>query len=1027
MSTAADPATLSDSDRLIAALQMCFGDLGKKQEEQGEKLYRAVEALKPQVPPTDNKTAFWISYMKLADEHDKEFQEKYSTDLDTALIFSGLFSAVASAFVIQIEPQLVMDPRKVIVIVQCLLYASLFTTLLAALLAVLGKQWLMYYQAAGSRGTIEERGLERQRKLDGLVKWKFEAVLQAFPLLLQLALLLFASSISLYLWTIHHSVAILVTALTALGLGSYIFLLAAATIFSDCPFQTPLGTLLRQAPGIFLNTAKTIRRTSQPVLRSLRTAISKPLGTIFRVTALQAIFTQLRDTTRRFWPLVSRFGSSKFDLLPRFMSRVLPSAKEPDPYARYKYIQASSEVPAVLWALNTSTDPAIIGAAVELGADLQWPIELDRSVQTIAQHLWITAQDLCVDNSSRTVRPGMLHSAVMYGKLYCTFSLHVQPRYSIPDMISMTIGASNAADEPTAILQFWIDGDEAQIKLPGNSAVVVQWVLHIIPSLDIPPKDKIRYLARNFLSEAPANMQIFTNFLCCVSATSGPIEPWLMRTVDKSDLCYLLMNRFFIALGDLAATDKEVTVKLLDIATQLAVAVELAPRFDERDTLSNLVREMSNFCNKFPRAEGWLEVMVMAGGFGRTGLAELKIIHQRTRFGIGNTLNPPLPRFDIREIAWIYMALEHVQKSWQEDLDIEDGVWNSDTTRAIDGLLQVLSCNESLPDTPPVSSLQIILRALSSTADVAATAFLVLARAKLWFLNPDLQSVMLQFSVWHHMGRVARYYKRKNRVWEDVITDSYQELVQHVASQPEWKSALFDELPTCIAVFSDPSGPRRWIKEPQTSNFVFILQNIWVPQFAKIDGNQLQIQFTDAGQQCTALCLVALSDVWESYDVSKSSLEQFLQLVRCTVSTALLTWNRILSPLEDLEPVFTSRLCGALTQAAVNARQSTQVGVLGSLDANPSNVEIHPARRMTELLEMLSHKLEIEFNRPDHKRDTPLQDRNALRNELETEIDLWEKSLETPQEVEEEIAAAGLAARVDSQDTGEGVGGGIGA
>ncbi|KAJ7769369.1 hypothetical protein B0H16DRAFT_1237561, partial [Mycena metata] len=109
----------------------------------------------------DKKTAFWNSYMKLADEHDKEFQQKYSTDLDTALIFvsdfaldvlklvvsnwlpqSGLFSAVASAFVIQIEPQLAPpNTSKIIVIVQCLLYASLFTTLLAALLAVLGKQW----------------------------------------------------------------------------------------------------------------------------------------------------------------------------------------------------------------------------------------------------------------------------------------------------------------------------------------------------------------------------------------------------------------------------------------------------------------------------------------------------------------------------------------------------------------------------------------------------------------------------------------------------------------------------------------------------------------------------------------------------------------------------------------------------------------------------------------------------------------------------------------------------------------------
>ncbi|KAJ6589416.1 hypothetical protein B0H19DRAFT_850034, partial [Mycena capillaripes] len=147
----------------------------------------------------------WTAYMKLADEHDKEFQQKYSTDLDTALIFAGLFSAVSSAFIIQIQTQFTPDTQVplVLVAVQSLLYISLFTTLLAALLAVLGKQWVMYYQAAGSRGTIEQRGLERQRKFDGLRKWKFDAVLQMFPLLLQLALLLFSSALSLYLWTVH--------------------------------------------------------------------------------------------------------------------------------------------------------------------------------------------------------------------------------------------------------------------------------------------------------------------------------------------------------------------------------------------------------------------------------------------------------------------------------------------------------------------------------------------------------------------------------------------------------------------------------------------------------------------------------------------------------------------------------------------------------------------------------------------------------------------------------------------------------
>jgi hypothetical protein len=51
------------------------------------RLQQAVEALKPKVTVTDKKTSFWNAYKTLADEQDKELQQKYSSDLDTALIF----------------------------------------------------------------------------------------------------------------------------------------------------------------------------------------------------------------------------------------------------------------------------------------------------------------------------------------------------------------------------------------------------------------------------------------------------------------------------------------------------------------------------------------------------------------------------------------------------------------------------------------------------------------------------------------------------------------------------------------------------------------------------------------------------------------------------------------------------------------------------------------------------------------------------------------------------------------------------
>ncbi|KAJ7845146.1 hypothetical protein B0H14DRAFT_3868145 [Mycena olivaceomarginata] len=85
-----------NTNKLIAAIS-----------EQGESLrilfesaIKAIEAVGPKPKSRDKKIAFWTAYNTLAEEFDKEFREKYKDDLDTSLIFAGLFSAVSSAFII---------------------------------------------------------------------------------------------------------------------------------------------------------------------------------------------------------------------------------------------------------------------------------------------------------------------------------------------------------------------------------------------------------------------------------------------------------------------------------------------------------------------------------------------------------------------------------------------------------------------------------------------------------------------------------------------------------------------------------------------------------------------------------------------------------------------------------------------------------------------------------------------------------------------------------------------------------------
>ena len=69
--------------------------------------------------------------------------------------------------------------------VQAILFASLGSSLLSAFLAMLGKQWLNRYDSSDMRGSAVERGQNRQRKLDGMIAWYFDYVMESLPLMLQ--------------------------------------------------------------------------------------------------------------------------------------------------------------------------------------------------------------------------------------------------------------------------------------------------------------------------------------------------------------------------------------------------------------------------------------------------------------------------------------------------------------------------------------------------------------------------------------------------------------------------------------------------------------------------------------------------------------------------------------------------------------------------------------------------------------------------------------------------------------------------
>jgi len=304
---------------------------------------------KQDLPSTqeDPRARFFEDYRNEAEEYDREFMKKYDEDLNTTLIFvsfawclgvhalirsqAGLFSAVTSAFIIEVHSHLQQDPNdetaallrvlihkvdnttfgnnppalpqwagppQTIVHVQAILLASLAASLLSAFLAMLGKQWLNRYVSTDMRGTAIERSQNRQRKLDGVVTWYFDHVMDALPLMLQIALLLLGCALSRYLWGIDITVASVVLSVTLLGITFYAFIIVAGTFSESCPYQTPGARFLRH---IFLTILPSAFHQAHSASHKLSIFVSTRLHYLAKATFCGRLVVHSWSSFRRPW------------------------------------------------------------------------------------------------------------------------------------------------------------------------------------------------------------------------------------------------------------------------------------------------------------------------------------------------------------------------------------------------------------------------------------------------------------------------------------------------------------------------------------------------------------------------------------------------------------------------------------------------------------------------------------------------------------------------------------------------------
>jgi len=271
-------------------------------------------------------------------------------------------------------------------------------SLLAAFVAMLGKQWLNRY-LRNSGGSMIERCGDRQRKCDGLEKWPLHFFVESLPVMLQVALLLLACGLCRHMWSINTSVAGTLIVLTGLGVAFYIAIVIAGTSSYACPFQTPVSTSL-QGPW-------------KKVLRGI-VSIVRP--------------ERVLSWTRRTWnqgvrPLLHRQSIPTNPLEDVQVQQcdslsMLDNVPQTEPWVKLKDLASirrtnTDDVRCVSWILRSITDPEALDAAIRLAGEIRWfddGINVDPSYDLV-----VSTFKACFDSTGK-LYPGSRDRAYYSGR-----------------------------------------------------------------------------------------------------------------------------------------------------------------------------------------------------------------------------------------------------------------------------------------------------------------------------------------------------------------------------------------------------------------------------------------------------------------------------------------------------------------------------------------------------------------------------------------------------------------------------------
>ncbi|KAI0825737.1 hypothetical protein BC629DRAFT_1268262, partial [Irpex lacteus] len=225
----------------------------------------------------------WTLISESVTAHDERIIADWKDDLNSLLVFSGLFSSVVTGFGVdsykwlqpsdptpstqiqllsQISTQLASfslapgfanstsqpaplsqvdsapEPSNRDIRINTLWFLSLGLSLISSLFAIMVQQWLREYRVPGYL-TPRERVRLRQYRYEGLLDWKVPQIVSILPVLLQIALILFLSGLCDLLFSLDQTVARVFIAFVGVALAAYSAFVVLPIAFRRCPYKNP--------------------------------------------------------------------------------------------------------------------------------------------------------------------------------------------------------------------------------------------------------------------------------------------------------------------------------------------------------------------------------------------------------------------------------------------------------------------------------------------------------------------------------------------------------------------------------------------------------------------------------------------------------------------------------------------------------------------------------------------------------------------------------------------------------------------